>query len=111
MSVNPYRFTALFSGVLLATCSATASAAVDEKLLDMLKANGSITPAQYAELRGDLQQEQQARAAQVAQQQKTSDFEKKLAWAAKTQIKGDVRVRHESIDISGEPDNGRDRDR
>lgn len=111
MSVNPYRFTALFSGVLLATCSAAASAAVDEKLLDMLKANGSITPAQYSELRGDLQQEQQARAAQVAQQQKTSDFEKKLAWAAKTQIKGDVRVRHESIDISGEPDNGHDRDR
>ena len=62
MSVNPYRFTALFSGVLLATCSAAASAAVDEKLLDMLKANGSITPAQYSELRGDLQQEQQARA-------------------------------------------------
>ncbi|ENA36712.1 hypothetical protein HMPREF1487_04886 [Pseudomonas sp. HPB0071] len=98
-------------GGLLLAMSIPAHAAVDAKLLDMLRANGSITPAQYTELKADLDNETRAEQAKVAQQQKLSSFEEKLAWAAKTQIKGDVRVRHENIDIDGEPDNGRDRDR
>ena len=39
---------ALCGGLLLAM-SVPASAAVDAKLLDMLKANGSITNAQYSD--------------------------------------------------------------
>jgi hypothetical protein len=91
--------------------SIPAHAAVDAKLLDMLRANGSITQAQYTELKADLDNEARVEQEQVAQQKNLSSLEQKLAWATKTQIKGDVRVRHESIDISGEPDNGRDRDR
>ncbi|KQQ66465.1 hypothetical protein ASF84_24455 [Pseudomonas sp. Leaf127] len=100
---------ALCGGFALAM-SVPASAAVDAKLLDMLKANGSISTAQHAELQADLAKEQQAAAATKSSTQ--SDFEKKVAWAAKTQIKGDVRIRQENIDIDGEADNGgRDKDR
>lgn len=41
------------TGMMLAL-SAPASAAVDAKLLEMLRANGSINQAQYNELQGDL---------------------------------------------------------
>jgi hypothetical protein len=101
---------ALCGGLLLAM-SVPASAAVDAKLLDMLKANGSITTAQYTELQAELardQKEQQiARQAQqetneqiAATAKKTdalSTFDQKLAWAAKTQFKGDVRFREETV--------------
>jgi hypothetical protein len=41
-----------------------------------------------------------------------SSFDQKLAWAAKTQLKGDVRFRHETIKIDGTPNNGgKDKDR
>ena len=61
-------------------------------------------------MQADLAKEQQAAAATKSSTQ--SDFEKKVAWAAKTQIKGDVRIRQENIDIAGEADNGgRDKDR
>jgi hypothetical protein len=111
---------ALCGGLLLAL-SVPASAAVDAKLLDMLKANGSISPAQYAELQSELAQDQQVQAqAQKAQADqiaaataKSSDisaFEQKVAWATKTQFKGDVRVREETIKIDGQ-DNGQDKDR
>ena len=41
-----------------------------------------------------------------------ASFDQKLAWAAKTQFKGDVRIRQETIKIDGEPNNGgRDKDR
>ena len=116
---------ALCGGLLLAL-SVPASAAVDAKLLDMLKANGQITAAQYTELQNELakdQKEQQiARQAQqetneqiAATAKKTnelSSFDQKLAWAAKTQLKGDVRFRHETIKIDGTPNNGgKDKDR
>lgn len=112
--------TALCGGLLLAM-SVPASAAVDAKLLEMLKANGSISQAQYAELQAELskdqaaqQQAQQATAAQIAAAQtKASDlsaFEQKVAWAAKTQFKGDVRVRQETIKIDGQ-NNSTDKDR
>lgn len=91
--------------------SIPAHAAVDAKLLDMLRANGSITPAQYTELKAELDNETRAQQAQIAQQEKISSFQEKLAWAAKTQIKGDVRVRHENIEVDGEPDNGADKSR
>jgi long-subunit fatty acid transport protein len=111
---------ALCGGLLLAM-SVPASAAVDAKLLDMLKANGSISPAQYAELQSELakdqqaqQQAQKATADQIAAAQtKSADlsaFEQKVAWAAKTQFKGDVRVRQETIKIDGQ-NNSQDKDR
>jgi hypothetical protein len=41
-----------------------------------------------------------------------SSFDQKLAWAAKTQFKGDVRFRQETVKIQGESNNGgRDKDR
>ena len=109
---------ALCGGLLLAM-SVPASAAVDAKLLDMLKANGSITNAQYSELQAELardQKEQQiARQAQqetneqiAATAKKTNElstFDQKLAWAAKTQFKGDVRFRQETIKNDGVPNN------
>ncbi|MCP1443995.1 hypothetical protein J3D54_003127 [Pseudomonas sp. GGS8] len=116
---------ALCGGLLLAM-SVPASAAVDAKLLDMLKANGSISQAQYAELQAELAKDQKAQQiAQQAQQEtneqiavaakkanELSAFDQKLAWAAKTQFKGDVRVRQETVKIDGESNNGgRDKDR
>ncbi|BAQ73235.1 MULTISPECIES: putative porin [Pseudomonas] len=116
---------ALCGGLLLAM-SVPASAAVDAKLLDMLKANGSISQAQYVELQAELAKDQKAQQiAQQAQQEtneqvaaaakkanELSAFDQKLAWAAKTQFKGDVRVRQETVKIDGESNNGgRDKDR
>jgi hypothetical protein len=106
---------------MLLALSVPASAAVDAKLLDMLKANGSISQAQYSELQTELAKDQQAQAqAQKAQADqiaaataKSSDlsaFEQKVAWAAKTQFKGDVRVRQETIKIDGQ-NNSQDKDR
>ena len=116
---------ALCGGLLLAL-SVPASAAVDAKLLDMLKANGQITASQYTELQAELTKDQKEKQiAQQAQQEtneqiaatakKTNDlsvFDQKLAWAAKTQFKGDVRFRQETVKIQGESNNGgRDKDR
>ncbi|WP_411378874.1 putative porin [Pseudomonas sp. MPB26] len=126
MRLASTKTAAVLCGGLLLALSVPASAAVDAKLLDMLKANGQITAAQYTELQSELakdQKEQQiARQAQqetneqiAATAKKTnelSSFDQKLAWAAKTQIKGDVRFRHETIKIDGTPNNGgKDKDR
>jgi hypothetical protein len=101
------RTAAALCGGLALAMSLPASAAVDAKLLEMLRANGSINQAQYAELQTELAKDQQAAAAaQTTRSQTMSEFEKKVAWAAKTQIKGDVRLRQENIDVQGEPDNG-----
>jgi hypothetical protein len=114
---------ALCGGLLLAM-SVPAGAAVDAKLLDMLKANGSITNAQHSELQAELardQKEQQiARQAQqetneqiAATTKKTNElskFDQKLAWAAKTQFKGDVRFRQEMVKNDGVSNTG-DQDR
>ena len=116
---------ALCGGLLLAL-SVPASAAVDAKLLDMLKANGQISASQYTELQAELAKDQKEKQiAQQAQQEtneqiaatakKANDlsvFDQKLAWAAKTQFKGDVRFRQETVKIQGESNNGgRDKDR
>ncbi|AWY40724.1 hypothetical protein DKY63_12815 [Pseudomonas putida] len=109
---------ALCGGLLLAM-SVPATAAVDAKLLDMLKANGSITNAQYTELQAELARDQKdqqiARQAQqetneqiAATAKKTNElstFDQKLAWAAKTQFKGDVRFRQETVQNDGVPNN------
>ena len=112
---------ALCGGVLLAM-SVPASAAVDAKLLDMLKANGSISPAQYAELQTELTKDQLAQqqaqkatsdqiaAATAAKSSELSAFEQKVAWAAKTQFKGDVRVRQETVKIDDQ-NNSQDKNR
>lgn len=114
---------ALCGGLLLAM-SVPASAAVDAKLLDMLKANGSITNAQYSELQAELARDQKdqqiARQAQqetneqiAATAKKTNElstFDQKLAWAAKTQFKGDVRFRQETVKNDGVSNTG-DQDR
>ena len=126
MRLASTKTAAVLCGGLLLALSVPASAAVDAKLLDMLKANGQITASQYTELQSELakdQKEQQiARQAQqetneqiAATAKKTnelSSFDQKLAWAAKTQFKGDVRFRHETVKIDGTPNNGgKDKDR
>ena len=107
------RTAAALCGGLALAMSLPASAAVDAKLLEMLRANGSINQAQYTELQTELAKDQQAAAAaQTAKSQTMSDFEKKIAWAAKTQIKGDIRLRQENIDVQGESaDGGIDKNR
>jgi polyhydroxyalkanoate synthesis regulator phasin len=108
------RSAALWGGLLLAAAPAFAGN-VDQKLLDMLLANGSITAAQHDELVADLDKEQRKAERADAKQVKTEDMaalQQKLAWAMNTQIKGDVRVRYENLHIEDEPDNGgRDKDR
>ncbi len=126
MRLASTKTAAVLCGGLLLALSVPASAAVDAKLLDMLKANGQITASQYTELQNELakdQKEQQiARQAQqetneqiAATAKKTnelSSFDQKLAWAAKTQLKGDVRFRQETVKIDGTPNNGgKDKDR
>jgi hypothetical protein len=121
MRLASTKTAAAMCGGLLLAMSVPASAAVDAKLLDMLKANGSISQAQYAELQTELtkdqqaqQQAQKATADQIAAaQSKSADlsaFEQKVAWAAKTQFKGDVRFRQETIKIDGQT-NSQDKDR
>ena len=98
------RVAAGLCGGLVLAMSVPASAAVDAKLLEMLKANGSISPAQYSELQTELASEKQAQQEAVANQVKKSDltaFEQKVAWASKTQVKGDVRVRYEDVNGDG----------
>lgn len=103
------RAAGLCGGLLLGATPVLAGN-VDQKLLDMLLANGSINAAQHAELKADLAAEQAA--AKQAKPQDVAALEEKLSWALKTKLKGDMRVRHESIHIEDEPDNGgRDKDR
>ncbi|GAB4355756.1 MAG: putative porin [Immundisolibacter sp.] len=88
-------------GLLLAAAPAFAGN-VDQKLLDMLLANGSITAAQHAELKADLAKEQAA--SEQASSEQVAALQDKLGWALKTQLKGDVRVRHENVSIEDLPD-------
>jgi hypothetical protein len=112
--VSAHTAAALCGGLVLAM-SVPANAAVDAKLLDMLRANGSINQAQYAELQTELAKDQQAQKQALADVQNTKSasqaaFEQKVAWATKTQFKGDVRVRQETINIDGQT-NSQDKDR
>lgn len=100
---------------MLLAAAVPAHAGVDDKLLEMLRANGSISANQYAELKGELVKEQAAQQQAVAQQVKKEDlnaFQQKVAWASKTQIKGDVRLRYEDQNTDGAASNsGKDQDR
>ena len=100
---------------MLLAAAVPAQAGVDDKLLEMLRANGSISANQYAELKGELVKEQAAQQQAVAQQVKKEDlnaFQQKVAWASKTQIKGDVRLRYEDQNTDGAASNsGKDQDR
>lgn len=101
---------------MLLAATVPAHAAVDEKLLEMLRANGSISAGQYAELQGELARDKQAQAQQIAaaqeaKKQELSAFEQKVAWAAKTQIKGDVRLRYEDQNADGGAARDTDRQR
>lgn len=75
---------AIKATLLGATISlAPAAFAADKELLDILKANGSISTSQYEEL--------------LQKADKPSDeLLKKMAWAGKIKIKGDLRVRNEN---------------
>lgn len=76
------RIAAGLCGGLVLAMSVPAGAAVDAKLLEMLKANGSITPEQYSELKTELNRDMQANQQLAGQQIKKEDltaFEQKLA--------------------------------
>ena len=106
------RTAGLLGGLLLAAAPAFAGT-VDQKLLDMLLANGSINASQHAELTGDLAREQRTAERAASKQVKAEDMvalQQKLGWAMNTQLKGDVRVRYENIHIEDHPDTS-DRDR
>ncbi len=105
--VSKHVASGLCTGLLLAM-SVPASAAVDAKLLEMLKANGSITAAQHSELQAELAKEQ---AEVTAQKTAAAKFDEKLAWATKTQFKGDIRLRQENTDVDNDGNNTRDKDR
>lgn len=103
-------------GLILAGAAQANAGSVDAKLLDMLKANGSISAAQHAELSADLAREarEEKRAAKAVVKEKDFvAFRQAAGWAESTRLTGDMRVRQETIDIDGEPDfkDSRDKDR
>jgi len=76
---------------------ASASFAADKDLLDMLRANGSISQEQYSEL-------------MAKSDSSSNEMMKKMSWASKIKIKGDLRVRNENRSSSnGVSDKGRQR--
>ena len=103
-------------GLILAGTAQANAGSVDAKLLDMLKANGSISAAQHAELSADLAREarEEKRAAKdVVKEKDFVAFRQAAGWAESTRLTGDMRVRQETIDVDGEPDftGSRDKDR
>ena len=103
-------------GLILAGATQANAGSVDAKLLDMLKANGSISAAQHAELSADLAREarEEKRAAKdVVKEKDFVAFRQAAGWAESTKLTGDMRVRQETIDVDGEPDftGSRDKDR
>ena len=87
---------ALVGSVVVATSTAMAA---DRKLLDMLKANGAITAVQHEELMQDSSED-------------VAETLKKMAWASKIQVKGDIRLRQEFVNVRGVGSNsGDDEDR
>jgi len=104
----------LYGGLVLAAAlPAVAAETVDAKLLGMLRDNGSITPAQYAELSADLANEQKTAAASASVEKKDfDDLQQKIAWAANTVVSGDIRVRQENTSVENQdPERTQDRQR
>ena len=87
----------LLGGVVLACVAQTNAGMVDEKLLDMLLANGAITGAQHAELMGDLARERQGTIRTNGEALEKKDFvafRSAAGWVENTVLRGDVRLRH-----------------
>lgn len=105
----------LGGGLILLAAAQSNAGSVDQKLLDMLLANGSITKAQHAELSTDLAREQRAakRAAkETVSKEDFTEFQQLAGWAGRTALAGDMRVRQETVDVQDDPDYGRgNRDR
>lgn len=101
----------LYGGLLSAAAAPAWSGVVDAKLLRMLQANGSITAEQYTELTADLAREERVAKRKALDEEEIVGMQQKLAWAMNTQLKGDVRVRQERIDIQGKSPSSRDKDR
>lgn len=85
--------------------STPVASGVDAKLLSMLRANGSITADQYAELSADLAREQRRATRDTVDKTEFTEMQQKLSWATNTVVSGDVRVRQDRIEISGRPQN------
>lgn len=83
MRLASTKTAAVLCGGLLLALSVPVSAAVDAKLLDMLKANGQITAAQYSELQAELAKDQKEK--QIAQQAQQETNEQIAATAKKNQ--------------------------
>ena len=86
-------------GLILAGATQANAGSVDAKLLDMLKANGSISAAQHAELSADLAREtrEEKRAAKAVVKEKDFvAFRRHAGWAESTKLTGDMRVRQET---------------
>lgn len=88
---------------------------VDEKLLGMLLANGSITQAQHDELIRDLkraERREEREDRRKVDKREFMAFQQTAGWAASTALRGDVRVRNDYVNIEDETkDSGRDKDR
>lgn len=81
---------------------APAAFAADKELLDILKANGAITADQYTELTMSNMMNKSSRPSDA--------LLKKMAWAGKIKIKGDLRIRNENRSTSnGVSSEGRQR--
>jgi polyhydroxyalkanoate synthesis regulator phasin len=105
----------LYGSLLLAAAAPGFAGNVDQKLLDVLLQNGSINQQQHTDLSADLKREERADKREMKQYAKEKDIveiNQFAGWAKATKLIGDVRVRHEAIDIEGESSTtGRDRDR
>lgn len=74
--------------------------AADKELLDILKVNGSISQAQYDQL-----------IKKADQPSESSELLKKMAWAGKIKVSGDLRLRQENNKGSSSKDGNKDRQR
>ncbi len=105
----------LYGSLLLAAAAPGFAGNVDQKLLDVLLQNGSINQQQHTDLSADLKRDERADKREMKQYAKEKDIveiNQFAGWAKTVKLAGDVRVRHESIAIESEKDNGgRDKDR
>jgi Putative porin len=104
---------ALWVCLMLGMAAPALADSVDAKLLTMLRNNGSITQDQYEELSADLAKQQKAPVSTESVSKEDFDsLAQKVAWASRTVISGDVRVRQESISVQNQdPERAQDRQR
>ncbi len=94
---SPTRVKPAIKTILAVATALTLSnvSAADKELLDILKSNGAITSVQYGEL--------------LKKAEESDEILKKMDWASRIKIKGDLRLRQEFIDINGKRDEDRQR--